>query len=440
MTLNICLVRPRFSSYTGTTYPPMGLLTITPYFDKKHNIIFHDEQTMVGDGRIEDYDVMAFSAFTDQLWYIEETIKMIRCQRKQTKMVVAGPGVTSNPEYAKKIVPSADLLFAGDGEHFAENIEALVTDGIKVADYRNKPYSLDNKKVPSWELINCQQYIKTVGLGVETSRGCPFNCVMCTAHLIHGKQWIPRKPKDIVEEIKTLNQKFGCSKFYFADDNATVDASRWFTLMQTLNVAKIGKSTVHHPGITLSVPEGIQAHNLDHETLVQMWMAGLRSFTIGAESGSQRVLDKVIGKGGLTVEKIEQVVKMAVNLHMKPSCFFVIGFVGETLKEAQATVDFAEKLRHLGAESCTVRNAIPIPGTRMFEIAKKEGYLTVPEDKLFDFKFIHNSKHLLITPEWKPEQIDKLVVKAQTQERKHIIRSNIFKHPRATLRLLMSKS
>jgi anaerobic magnesium-protoporphyrin IX monomethyl ester cyclase len=434
MILNICLVRSRFSTYKGTAFPPMGLLTIAPYFDKKHKIIFHDQQTMIGDGRIEDYDVMAFSAFTDQLWFIEESIKSLRelGQRKQTKIIVGGPAVTSNPEYAKRMVPSADLFFAGDGEHFAKNIETIVKSTAKIIDYRNQPYSLENKKIPAWELTDYKVFRDSVGLGVETSRGCPFNCVMCTAHLIHGKQWIPRKPQDIVDELRTLKQRWNCSKFYFADDNATVDASRWFNLMQDINIAKLN--------LDLSVPEGIQAHNLDHETLVQMWFAGLRRFTIGAESGSQRVLDKVINKGGLTVEKIEEVVKQAVSLSMKPSCFFVIGFIGETLKEAQATVDFAEKLRHLGAENCTVRNAIPMPGTRLFDLAKKEGYLTVPEDKLFDFKFIHNSKHLLITPEWKPEDIDKLVSKAQQQEKKHIIRSNIFKHPRATLNLLMSKS
>jgi anaerobic magnesium-protoporphyrin IX monomethyl ester cyclase len=428
--MNVSLVRPNFSTEQGTIYPPLGLLTLASYFDKKHTIYFADQQMNGINFLGNKFDVICFSAFTNQLLNVEKLIRQGKDFGVKSKFVVGGPAITSNPEYAKKLVPSADLFFAGDGEYFAENIENF--DGAKIADYRKTPYPLDNKKVPAWDLINYNQYVKTVGLGVETSRGCPFNCVMCTAHLIHGKQWVPRKPKDIVDELRILKQKFHCSKFYFADDNATVDPSRWFNLMHNIALSKLD--------LKLNVPEGIQAHNLDVETLVEMWQAGLRHFTIGAESGSQRVLDKVINKGGLTVEKIEEVVKHAVHLHMKPSCFFVIGFPGETLEEAKATVDFAEKLRRLGAESCTVRNAIPIPGTRMFEIAKKEGYLIVPEDKLFDFKFIHNSKHLLITSEWKPEQIDALVSKAQQQEKKHIIRSNIFKHPRATLNLLMSKS
>jgi radical SAM superfamily enzyme YgiQ (UPF0313 family) len=432
MILNICLVRPNFQEPT-TVYPPLGLLTIAPYFDKKHMISFADQQ-VGGTGFLGSYfDIVVFSAFTVQLPLVEKLI----CQGKEfgvkSKFVVGGPGVTSNPNYAKSLVPSADLLFAGDGEYFAESLDCfsdvIASQVSGCADYRRIPYHLSNKKIPDWNLIKYEQYIHTTGLGVETSRGCPFNCVMCTAHMIHGKQWEPRKPSDVVEELKFLSKKYGCKKFYFADDNATVDPSRWVNLMLDITSAKLG--------LSLSVPEGIQAHHLDYETLGYMQEAGLNRFTIGAESGNQRVLDKVINKGGLTVEKIEEVVRNAVKLGMKPSCFFVIGFIGETLEEANQTVEFAEKLRHLGAENCTVRNAIPMPGTRLFNMAKEEGYLIVPEEQLFDFNFVHKSKHLLITSEWSPEQIDALVSKAQQQERTHIIHSNMFKHPRATLKFML---
>ena len=436
MTLNICLVRPIFPEQKGTVYPPFGLLTMASYFGDAHNVSVVSQE-IGGVGFLGNkFDVICFSAFTSQLTTVQKLIEQAKEFGVKSKFVVGGPAVTSNPEYAQKLVPSADLLFAGDGEYFAENIncfkDIMETQVKGIADYHKIPYPLDKKKVPDWSLIKYESYRSTVGFGVETSRGCPFNCVMCTAHLTHGKQWIPRKPQAVVDELTYLNRKYGCDRFYFADDNATVDPSRWFDLMRGISVSRLG--------LTLGVPEGIQAHHLDYETLVEMWMAGLRRFTIGAESGNQRVLDKVINKGGLTVEKIEDVVVMAAHLGMKPSCFFVIGFIGETLEEAKQTVDFAEKLRHLGAENCTVRNAIPMPGTRMFDIAKAEGYLTVPEDKLFDHAFIHKSKHLLKTPEWNPEDIDKLVLKAKQQERSHIIRSNMFKHPRATLRLLMSKS
>lgn len=429
--MNICLVRPDFPTIQGTVYPPLGLLTLASYFDKKHTLAWADMQKGQDSFLCNSYDVIAFSAFTNQLPKIQKIIANGKEFGIKSKFVVGGPAVTSNPEYAKRLVPNADLLFAGDGEYFAENVEALVSDGQRIIDYR-KPFSLDAKRIPSWNLIDYKRYLNTVGFGVETSRGCPFNCVMCTAHMIHGKQWVARKPEDVVSELEYLKGRYSCSRFYFADDNATVDPKRWLDLMTLIAEKNLG--------LKLSVPEGIQAHHLNYETLLAMKEAGLTYFTVGAESGSQRVLDKVICKGGLTVEKIEEVVRSAIQLKMKPSCFFVIGFVGETLKEASETVDFAEKLRRLGAEFCTVRNAIPMPGTRLFNMAKENGYLTVPEEKLFDFEFVHNSKHLLITPDWKPEDIDKLVLRAKEQELRHLIKSNIFKHPRATLRLILKAS
>jgi len=284
--MNICLVRPQFPEEQTTVYPPLGLLTIAPYFDKKHSVSLADQQLYGCGGFLSnEYDVIAFSAFTSQLPIVNKLIDQGKEWGVKAKFVVGGPAVTSNPEYAKQLVPNADLLFAGDGEYLAESIEAI-SNKTGIADYREFPYGLDNKKYPNWSLTKPNLFRETTGLGVETSRGCCFNCLFCTAHLIHGKKWIPRKPSEVVEELKFLKQRYGCSKFYFADDNATVDPSRWFELMRDISVSYLG--------LTLSVPEGIQAHNLDYETLVEMWMAGLRRFTIGAESGVQRVLTKAV--------------------------------------------------------------------------------------------------------------------------------------------------
>lgn len=420
----------------GTVYPPMGLLTLASHLDKKHTVFWRDYQItpLGGDGKLYDPDVWLISAFSCQLNFIERDIKDLKENfEHKEKYVVGGPAVTSNPEYAAKVCPSADLLFAGDGEYLAENIEAFLADGKKLIDYRSHPYPLENKKLPAWATLDyfAQYNLNRVGFGVETSRGCPFNCVMCTAHMIHGRNWRGRKPEDVVNELATLKERFGCSKVYFADDNATASPSRWVELMQQIADKNLG--------LTLTVPEGIQAHHLDRETLLAMRAAGLTHFTIGAESGNQRVLDDVINKGGLTVEKIEETVRLAKSLGMKASCFFVIGFIGETLEEAKQTVEFAQKLRHLGAETCTVRNAIPMPGTRLFDNAKRKNYLVVPEEKLFDFNFVHEGKHLLRTSDWKPEQIERLVKVAELQGDRHFLKNNplmLVEHPRASLRLL----
>jgi radical SAM superfamily enzyme YgiQ (UPF0313 family) len=430
--MKVCLVRSEFEEKINTVYPPFGLVTIASYFDAKHVLGWADLQAGHSCGYLCSYwDVVAYSAFTSQLATIQKTIQCAKNMGVKSKFVVGGPAVTSNPEYAQRLVPDADLFVAGDGECFAENVEALLDDGQKLTDFRQTPCQLEHKKLPRWDLIDYKRYVNTTGLAVETSRGCPMRCRMCTAHTIHGRQFRSRKPADVVEELKILQSKFGCSKYYFADDNATANPDRWHQLMREIADEKLN--------LCLTVPEGIQAHHLTRETLLAMKEAGLKEFTIGAESGCQRVLDEVVCKGGLTVDKIEEVVRTSKELGMKANCFFIIGFPGESLAEAKQTVVFADRLRHVGAYRCMVRNLIPMPGTEVFEEAKREGLFVVPVERLFDFEFVHKGNHLLKTASWKPDQIETLVAESKLKDDFHFLCSHpelFVQHPRASLRLL----
>ena len=438
--MKICLVRPFFPNpkiepsltrppvpcIDANPYPPFGLLQIASYLEG-HKVILCDMQ-MPHWTIPEDVDAYLISVFSSQLTITHDIISEIKTTiNPKAKFIVGGPAITYNLNQAIKHIPNADIIYAGEGEHFALNFDKYINSSEQVVKCPQL-YNWNPHRMARWGIGDYEFYASHRGFAVETSRGCCFNCVFCTSSLIFGKKWRPRKPLDVVDELTRLKKQYGAKKVHFTDDNATVDPERWYYLMWQIAEAKLG--------LKIIVPEGIQAHHLDRETLKAMKAAGLTEFTIGAESGTQRVLDEVIDKGGLTVEKIEQVVRDAVSLGMKPSCFFVIGIAGETLAEAEETVRFAEKLRKLGAENCNIRNSIPMPGTRQLQIAKEKGYLTVPEEQLENFDYVHTGKHLMITPEWTPKQIESLVAKAQIQNLQHIARfHNLIRHPRSTLKL-----
>lgn len=403
------LVQPRFSRRDVQPYPPFGLVTLAPYFDSEVQICDLNAGDQFEKSLRWNPDVVGFTAFTSQLTQVDSLARIVK-QKTDAKTMAGGPGVTVTPENAEKILSHIDLLVAGDGEYFAEHLDAVNWENRL---FRSPFFDFEDHKIPIWNKVDYKRYLRYPGLAVETSRGCPFNCIWCCAHLVTGKKWRPRKPIDIVEEIKFLHKKYRCKKFYFSDDNATVDPKRWVNLMQRIVDAQLG--------VKFHVPEGIQAHHLDRETLLLMKEAGFQMITIGAESGVQRVLDKVIDKGGLKVEQIENVVRTCTEIGLGVNCFFVIGAVGETYDEAKATVEFAQKLRKLGAYNCIVNNAKPIPGTRMFDIAKKKGYLTVPTEMLYRPNSILEDKHLLETPEWTPEQIEDLLRKARQQDARHTL-------------------
>ena len=404
----VLLVRPMFEHKDLKPYPPTSLVVLAPHF-KYAEVFICDLQA--GENfrdalRIKP-DLILFSGFTSQLNEINNLAKFAKDATPNVKTVAGGSGITSSPEYAQSILKDVELLISGDGEEFAQNyLDLMNYKGI----FSTKRFDWKGYKIPDWNLIQNRRYIKNYCLAVETSRGCPYNCIFCTAHCVHGKQWRPRDPENIVSEIKYLRYRYGCKLFYFPDDNATVDPKRWINLMQKIVEAKL--DTKFH------APEGIQAHHLDFETLKLMKDAGFNNIYIGAESGVQRVLDDVIDKGGLTVEKIEEVVKASVKIGLTINCFFVIGIVGETLEEVRQTVVFAEKMRKFGAYDCIVRDAIPIKGTRMYDVAKEKGFLA-GETKDFSS---NQTRHLLNTSEWNSSQIEEFVKLSHRQQAQHILR------------------
>jgi radical SAM superfamily enzyme YgiQ (UPF0313 family) len=85
---------------------------------------------------------------------------------------------------------------------------------------------------------------------------------------------------------------------------------------------------------------------------------GAYAFTVGIESGSQRILDTM--KKGLTLELIEEKVNLINAVGLEPSGFFIIGYPGETVDDINATIRFAKRLKLKRAH---FSNFLPLPGT-----------------------------------------------------------------------------
>jgi len=109
---------------------------------------------------------------------------------------------------------------------------------------------------------------------------------------------------------------------------------------------------------------------MDEEVLGAMKEAGCHYIRFGVESGSQKMLN--IMKKGTTLSKIKRAFELCRKVGIKTQAFFLFGIPGETPQDIKETIEFAKKLRPDSAQFAVV---IPHPGTDLYEICEREGWL-----------------------------------------------------------------
>lgn len=154
--------------------------------------------------------------------------------------------------------------------------------------------------------------------------------------------------------------------------------------------------------ISWDTPNGVRADTLNESLLKKMKEAGCRGIIVAPESGSQFVVNNIIGKK-LDLKTVENAVRLCKKIGINCGCFFVIGLPGETIKQIEETVKFANKMRSLGAiPFCSI--AWPYYGTDLYKIAKEKGYLLKKDGEELELGLL-NLEALIKTPEFSPEQL-----------------------------------
>jgi anaerobic magnesium-protoporphyrin IX monomethyl ester cyclase len=232
-----------------------------------------------------------------------------------------------------------------------------------------------------------------------TSRGCPNNCIFCSVHVVNGRQWRSRSPGNVVDEIEQLVQTYHIKQIDFNDDNITLNKERMESICELIVKRRID--------IEWYNPTGVRADTLDENLLVQMKKSGCKKLRVAPESGVQRVVNQIIKKNQ-NLKDVENAVVLCKKVGIKVGCFFVIGFIGETKREMEETINFAYKLKRLGADSFVFSIATPLYGTELYEQAKSGGFLR----ECFNDEALSEGEPLIETPEFTAEDLQMLCAKA----------------------------
>jgi len=322
----------------------------------------------------------------------------------EVPIIYGGPHASVKPN---DCLEHCDCVVVGEGEKTTITyIEDLIYDNLKSSIIISEPIQdLDSLAFPARDLIPMKKYFESAkdslihGVrGMErwasmiTSRGCPYNCCFCSIHLTMGRQWRARSSDNVMAEISHLIQKYGITDITFEDDNLSFDPRRLVEICWNI--------IAHGYKLNLYVPNGLRADTLDKELLGLMFTAGFKELWIAPESGSQRVVNEVIGKS-LDLSEVERVVTEGTEMGLNISCFFVIGFPDETLEEMRETIEFGKKLKKLGMHRHSIGFATPYWGTELYWKCFKEDLLV----EGFSDESVSPSSPSIKSPNWTIDQL-----------------------------------
>ena len=310
----------------------------------------------------------------------EAAFQMIRLAKKRGCTVIVSSS-DSTDHYEEYLMRGADFILLGEAEMtLLEVLNALNTDGkdytsIKGISYkindatvktqsRNVIRDLDAIPFPAWDLIDMEPYrkmwIKSSGyfsMNMGTTRGCPFKCNWC-AKPIYGNRYNSRSPHNVVAELKMLKKKYQFDHIWFCDDIFGLKpgwVNEFANLIESENL-----------GVKFKIQS--RADLLVQENYIHaLARAGCENAWMGAESGSQKILDAM--DKGTTIAQIYEATRMLKKHSIHPSFFIQFGYLDETREDIDKTIRMINELLpyQLG-----ISVSYPLPGTKFYEKVKDQ--------------------------------------------------------------------
>jgi len=184
-------------------------------------------------------------------------------------------------------------------------------------------------------------------------------------------------------------------------------------------------------------PNGVRADGLDAELLAKMRRSGCQRIYVAPESGVQRVVDGIIKKNQ-DLHRVEEAIIDAHRVGIKVSTFWILGFIGETKQDMQATIAYAYKLRALGADRFYFSYATPLVGTELYRQAKEGGYLKAE----YSDEALAWAQPLIETPDFTADDLRMLCAQATlvnpTVNRDRFVRA--LRNPRKAVGVLLGRA
>ena len=366
----------------GTLYAAAGLR------EAGHAVALHDEMTASAAGEwsaaLDRHRPRVAALYEDSFNYLTKMClsrmreaalaKIAAARARGCEVLVAGSDATDHPE--PYLSAGARAVIAGEGEiTLREAVAALFARGAAGlsevpglvlaapgAPVRTAPRpfvrDIDTLPRPAWDLVDVEGYRRRwmarhgyFSMNVVTTRGCPYHCNWC-AKPIYGQRYAAHSPARVAEEVAALRATYAADHVTFVDDIFGLKPG-WVEELAEQMAARGGPV----PFKCLS-----RADLLGERVVAALRRAGCRTVWIGAESGSQKILDAM--EKGTTVEQIRGAAQRLRAQGIEVGFFLQFGYPGEGLDEIEQTLALVRECR---PDDIGISVAYPLPGTRFYE-------------------------------------------------------------------------
>jgi radical SAM superfamily enzyme YgiQ (UPF0313 family) len=343
--------------------------------------------------------------------------KLVRNLYPEVPIIWGGIHASLLPEQTLKN-PYVDIVVMGEGEEtFEELVKALEArtplsriPGIwykengTVHSTRERPFvNLDAQPPLSYHLINMDHYRRRL-FGIDhvsfnSSRGCTFHCSFCWDPVMHKRKWRAMAPETVLEHLKRIIRDYGIRGFLFTDDHFFIDMDRAYRIIEGIVRADLNVS------ISKLQIRADTLCRLDKEFLQLMVRAGVKRFSVGVESGSQRVLDLI--KKDCSVEEVIEANRKLIPFPVVLIYLFMMGLPTETHEEFAQSVRLAVQLTDENPRAVKTFNIYtPYPGTELYDHAVQLG-LKEPQ-RLEDWARF-NFRNIPEESEWVSPKLKRLI-------------------------------
>jgi radical SAM superfamily enzyme YgiQ (UPF0313 family) len=379
-------------------YPPLGTLYAAALLrEQGYQVHFFD--AMLSEGIHEWREAVRTTApdvaviYEDNFNYLskmsllrmrEAAFEMIGIAKDAgCKVVVSGADMTDHPE--KYLAMGAEYVLLGEGEMtLLALLSALQTPPAPSAGTLNtiaglaylapegtvtrtapRPVmrDLDSLPMAAWDLVDIAKYRSAwkqhgrFSMNLVTTRGCPFHCNWC-AKPIWGQKYHSRSPLNVVLEMKYLKEQFRPDHIWFMDDIMGI-RDLWIEEFADY----LDAHQAHIPFKSLNRADLL----LRGKTIPALKRAGADIVWIGAESGSQKILDAM--DKGTQVEQIHEAARKLKEHGIRVAFFLQFGYPGETRDDIELTL---QMVRDLVPDDIGISVSYPLPGTPFYERVRGE--------------------------------------------------------------------